>query len=72
MNERADVANHPFFTNPSTEAKANRKSDAVDDKSYKVTTLATSGTKDRGSTKNKKDDRVATCPICAQCHPLCR
>ena len=50
-NDRADVANHPFFMSFSTEAKPSKKSD-LDDKSrpYRVTTLRTSGTKEKDKT----------------------
>ena len=77
LNDRADVANHPFFSNVRTETKpsSSKRHDATD---HRFTTLSIEGQKEDSlnSTFNpagKTDRRKGfQCPICTRCHPLYR
>ena len=77
LNDRADVANHPFFSSSSTETKppSFKRHDAND---HRLTTLTTEGLKEDSlnSTINlavKTDRRKGLqCPMCTRSHPLYR
>ena len=70
LNDRADVANHPFFSNPVPEVKTpNSKTPAP-----KFTSLATEGATDQTENVNavKHDKKTGKCPMCTRSHPLYR
>ena len=70
LNDRADVANHPFFSNPVSEVKTpNSKTPAP-----KFTSLATEGATDQAENVNavKSDKKTGKCPMCTRSHPLYR
>ena len=70
LNDRADVANHPFFSNPISEVKTlNSKTPAP-----KFTSLATEGATDQFENVNaaKHDKKTVKCPMCTRSHPLYR
>ena len=70
LNDRADVANHPFFSNPVSGAKTpNSKTPAP-----KFTSLATEGATDQTENVNaaKRDKKTGKCPMCTRSHPLYR
>ena len=61
LNDRADLANHPFFTSPSSAMKMNLRHQ---------TNLTTSSTKEDSRLEKIKDAKSRNCPLCTQCHPL--
>ena len=70
LNDRADVANHPFFSNPVSEVKTpNSKTPAP-----KFTSLATEGATDQSENVNaaKHDKKTVKYPMCSRSHPLYR
>ena len=70
LNDRADVANHPFFSNPVSEMKTpNSKTPAS-----KFTSLATEGATDQIENGNavKHAKKTGKCPMCTRSHPLYR
>ena len=70
LNDRADVANHPFFSNPVSEVKTpNSKTPAP-----KFTSLATEGATDQAENVSavKSDKKTGKCPMCTRSHPLYR
>ena len=77
LNDRADVANHPFFSSSSTETKcpSSKRHDAND---HRFATLTTEGhaedTQNSTSTFTVKTDRKrgVHCPMCTRSHPLYR
>jgi len=78
LNDRADVANHLFFSSPSTEAKPpNSKRPNTNDQTspLKFTTLTTEGAKKDSEGSNpevSKDRKTGNCPMCGRSHPLYR
>ena len=70
LHDRADVANHPFFSNAVSEVKTpNSKTPAP-----KFTSLTTEGTTDQTENVNavKYDKKSGKCPMCTRSHPLYR
>ena len=70
LNERADVADHPFFSNPVSEVKTpNSKTPAP-----KFTSLVMEGATDQAENVNgvKSDKKTGKCPMCTRSHPLYR
>ena len=70
LNDRADVANHPFFSNHVSEVKTpNSKTPAP-----KFNSLATEGATDQTENGNavKYDKKTGKCPMCTRLHPLYR
>lgn len=68
LNDRADVANHPFLSNPVSEMKTqNSKIPAS-----KFTSMATEGATDQSEHGNavKSDKKTGKCPMCMRSHPL--
>ena len=78
LNDRADVANHPFFSSSSTETKpTNSKRPNTNDQTspFKFTTLTTEGAKKDSEDSNPevgKDRKTGNCPMCGRSHPLYR
>ena len=78
LNDRADVANHPFFSSSSTETKpTNSKRPNTNDQTspFKFTTLTTEGAKKDSEDSNpevSKDRKTGNCPMCGRSHPLYR
>ena len=78
LNDRADVANHPFFSSSSTETKpTNSKRPNTNDQTspFKFTTLTTEGVKKDSEDSNpevSKDRKIGNCPMCGHSHPLYR
>ena len=78
LNDRADVANHPFFSSSSTESKpTNSKGPNTNDQTspFKFTTLTTEGAKKDSEDSNpevSKDRKTGNCPMCGRSHPLYR
>ena len=76
LNDRADVANHPFFSSSSTETKpTNSKRPNTNDQTspFKFTTLTTKGAKKDSEDSNpevSKDRKTGNCPMCGRSHPL--
>ena len=70
LNDRADVANHPFFSNPVSEVRTPNSETLAP----KFTSLATEGATDQSETVNaaKHDKRTVKCPMCTRSHPLYR
>ena len=74
--DRADVANHPFFSSSSAETKPpNSKMPNTNDQTspLKFTTLTTEGTKKDSEDSNpevSKDRKTGNCPMCGRSHPL--
>ena len=75
LNDRADVAYHPFFSSSSAETKppSFKRQDAND---HRFTTLTTEGQKEDSENSNLvvKTDRKkgVQCPMCTRSHPLYR
>ena len=70
LNDRADVANHPFFSNPVSDVKTpNSKTPAP-----KFTSLATEGATDQSENVDaaKHVKKTVKCPMCTRPHPLYR
>ena len=70
LNDRADVANHPFFSNPVSEMKTmNSKTTAL-----KFTSLATEGATDQIENGNavKHAKKTGKCLMCTRSNPLYR
>ena len=68
LNDRAVVANHPFFSNPVSEVKTlNSKTPAP-----KFTSLATEGATDQSENVNaaKCDKKTVKCLMCTRSNPL--
>ena len=73
LNDRADLANHPFFTSPSTEVKSFKRNEDRDKLNLRhLTNLTTGSTKEDSSLERIKDAKSSNCPLCTQCHPLYR
>ena len=78
LNDRADVANHPFFSSSSTETKPpdSKRPNTNDQTSpFKFTTLTTEGAKKDSEDSNpevSKDRKTGKCPMCGRSHPLYR
>ena len=78
LNDRADVANHPFFSSSSTERKpTNSKRPNTNDQTspFKFTTLTTEGAKKDSEDSNpevSKDRKTGNCPMCGRSHQLYR
>ena len=78
LNNRANVANHPFFSSSSTETKPpdSKRPNANDQTSpFKFTTLTTEGAKKDSKDSNpevSKDRKTGNCPMCGCSHPLYR
>ena len=70
LNDRADVVNHPFFSNPVSEMKTLNLKKPVP----KFTSLATEGATDQTEKGNrvKHDKKTGKCPMCMRSHPLYR
>lgn len=73
LNDRADVANHLFFSSSSAKTKppSSKRHDAND---HRFTTLTTEGQKGNSENSNLavKTDRKkgVQCPMCTRSHPL--
>ena len=70
LNDRADVTNHPFFSNPVSEVKTpSSKTPAP-----KFTSLATEGATDQSENVKtpKHDKKTVKCLMCTRSHPLYR
>ena len=73
LNDRADLADHPFFIRPSTEAKFFKRNEDRDKLNLRhLTNLTTGSTKEDSSLERIKDSKPSNCPLCTQCHPLYR
>ena len=73
LNDRADLANHPFFTSPSTEVKSFKRNEDRDKLNlHHLTNLTKGSTKEDSSLERIKDAKSSNCPLCTQCHPLYR
>ena len=73
LNDRADLANHLFFTCPSTEVKSFKRYEDRDKLNlHQLTNLTTGSTRGESSLERIKDVKPSNCPLCTQCHPLYR
>ncbi|XP_044175494.1 uncharacterized protein LOC122958625 [Acropora millepora] len=73
LNDRADLANDPFFTSPSTEVKSFKRNEDRDKLNLRhLTNLTTSSTKEDNSLERIKDAKSSICPLCTQGHPFYR
>ena len=73
LNDRADLANHPFFTTSYTEVKSYKRNDDRDKPHLRhLTTLTTSTTREDSRLASNKDTKASNCPLCTQHHPLYR
>ena len=72
LNDRADLANHPFFTT-SSEVKPHKRIEDRDKPHLRhLTTLTTSTSREASRLAINKDAKASNCPLCVQCHPLYR
>ena len=72
LNDRADLANHPFFTT-SSEVKSHKRNEDRDKSHLRhLTTLTTSTSREASRLAINKDTKARNCPLCVQCHPLYR
>lgn len=72
LNDRADLAHHPFFTSPSTEVKSLRRNEDRDKPNLRhLTTLTTSSIKEDSRFGRVKDVKPSNCLLCTEFHPLC-
>ena len=70
LNDRAEVANHPFFSNPVSEVKTQNSKTPTP----KFTSLATEGATNQSENVNaaKQNKKTVKCPMCTRSHPLYR
>ena len=72
LNDRADLANHPFFTT-SSEVKSHKRIEDRDKSHLRhLTTLTTSTSREASRLAINKDTKASNCPLCVQYHPLYR
>ena len=72
LNDRADLANHPFFTT-SSEVKPHKPIEDRDKSHLRhLTTLTTSTSREASRLAINKDTKASNCPLCVQHHPLYR
>ena len=73
LNDRADFANHPFFTSTSTEVKSLRRNEDRNKPNLRhLTTLTTSSIKEDSRFARVKDIKPSNCLLCTEFHPLYR
>ena len=72
LNDRADLANHPFYTT-SSEVKSHKRNEDRDKPHLRhLNTLTTSTTREASRLASNKDTKASNCPLCSQYHPLYR
>ena len=72
LNDRADLANHPFFTT-SHEVKSHKRNEDRDKPHLRhLTTLTTSTTREASRRTSNRDTKASNCPLCVQYHSLYR